>query len=285
MGASDPLNPYPSKPRITYRSDGTFKLVVFSDVHYGEAQHLSWGPLQDVHSDKVMRQALKAEGPNFVVINGDLITGDGTHRLVRQTLYTTSDSKTSDTFKENATSYIDVLLRPLIDTKIPFATTFGNHDNHRNISHRAELERIQKVAPLGYTRQASSTVGGRGGEGNYWVPVYASSESECCFNLFVHMTATADTNARACGKGKSPSLVLWFFDSRGGTDSDGKALPDWVDESVVPWIQDQTRHMNEVWGDAVKTGRQALVFAHIPPSVISVDESLPSDTLTGYTEN
>lgn len=77
MASSDCLNPYPSKPRITYREDKTFKIVVFSDVHYGEAENLDWGPLQDVHSDRVMRLALEGEKPDFVVINGDLITGEG----------------------------------------------------------------------------------------------------------------------------------------------------------------------------------------------------------------
>jgi metallophosphoesterase superfamily enzyme len=71
------MDPYPDKPRITYRKDKTFKLVVFSDLHYGEAEDLSWGPQQDVNSARVMRLTLEAEKPDFVVINGDLITGDG----------------------------------------------------------------------------------------------------------------------------------------------------------------------------------------------------------------
>lgn len=83
-----------------------------------------------------------------------------------------------DTFKENSTSYIDILLEPLIDANIPFATTFGNHDNHVNISHLAEINRIQQVAPLAYTRAAPGSVGGKGGEGNYWVPVYADPKCE-----------------------------------------------------------------------------------------------------------
>ncbi|KIJ56977.1 hypothetical protein M422DRAFT_23111 [Sphaerobolus stellatus SS14] len=29
------LNPYPTKPRLTFNPDGTFKIVVFSDMHHG----------------------------------------------------------------------------------------------------------------------------------------------------------------------------------------------------------------------------------------------------------
>jgi metallophosphoesterase superfamily enzyme len=61
---------------VTYDSNGHFKLTVFSDLHYGEAEDLSWGPEQDRNSDIVMRTILKMDPPNYVVINGDLITGE-----------------------------------------------------------------------------------------------------------------------------------------------------------------------------------------------------------------
>jgi predicted MPP superfamily phosphohydrolase len=70
------LNPYPNKPRITFPSDGTFKLAVFSDLHFGENPWEDWGPEQDRKSLKVMTSMLALEKPDYVVINGDLITGD-----------------------------------------------------------------------------------------------------------------------------------------------------------------------------------------------------------------
>jgi hypothetical protein len=30
------MDPFPGKPRITYGQDGKFKVVVFSDLHFGE---------------------------------------------------------------------------------------------------------------------------------------------------------------------------------------------------------------------------------------------------------
>jgi hypothetical protein len=32
----DPLNPYPDGRRLTFNQDGTFKFVLFTDLHYGE---------------------------------------------------------------------------------------------------------------------------------------------------------------------------------------------------------------------------------------------------------
>jgi hypothetical protein len=36
--AGNDFNPYPDKPRLHFRPDGTFKITVFSDLHYGTAQ-------------------------------------------------------------------------------------------------------------------------------------------------------------------------------------------------------------------------------------------------------
>jgi DNA repair exonuclease SbcCD nuclease subunit len=71
---------------------------------------------------------------------------------------------------------VDTLLGPLMEAKTPFSSTHGNHDNHKNISHLDEILREGEVAGasgLSYTRRAPAGIGGEGGEGNYWVPVFA----------------------------------------------------------------------------------------------------------------
>lgn len=60
------LNPYPTKPRLTFKPDGTFKITVFSDLHYGENAWDTWGPQQDVNSSRLMRTVLADEKPDFV---------------------------------------------------------------------------------------------------------------------------------------------------------------------------------------------------------------------------
>ena len=86
---------------------------------------------------------------------------------------------------------------------------------------------------------------------------------------------------------KAPSLILWFFDSRGnaalcimfitvsahpglriGGFSEGAnstALPDWVDASVADWITLTVSQMDAAWGPAEQVARGSLVFVHIPP--------------------
>ncbi|ESK86704.1 calcineurin-like phosphoesterase [Moniliophthora roreri MCA 2997] len=239
----DELNPYPTKPKLTFRADGTFKVTVFSDLHFGENPWDTWGPEHDANSVQLMKSVLQDEKPDYAVLNGDLITGE-------------------NTFRENSTTLIDEIVGPLNDAKVPFSSTHGNHDNSHNITHMEEIEREQKVAPLSYTRAAPEGVGGTGGPGNYWVPVYATSEglAAYCHVLIVSLlTAPVDLE---------PVLILWFFDSRGGFEPgpDSSGVPDWVDESVAEWISTETAAMNAAWGPAENRG--ALAFVHIPPHLI-----------------
>ena len=67
---SDPidLNPYASKPRLMFKSDGTFKITVFSDLHYGENPWDDWGPQQDVNSTRLMNTVFTSEKPDYVSV-------------------------------------------------------------------------------------------------------------------------------------------------------------------------------------------------------------------------
>lgn len=60
------LDPYADKPRITFNGDGTFKLTIFSDVHFGENPWDAWGPEQDINTTALMKVLLKMEAPDYV---------------------------------------------------------------------------------------------------------------------------------------------------------------------------------------------------------------------------
>ncbi|KAG5651509.1 hypothetical protein H0H81_008374 [Sphagnurus paluster] len=216
------LEPYEGRRRITFKQDGTFKLTVFSDLHFGENPGDSTGPEKDANSTRVIRTILGRGGE---VINGDLTTGERT-------------------FAHNSTLLINQIVRPFVEANVPFATTQGNHDNQPNISHRQVIEHERSLTKLSYTRPAPDGIGGEGGPGNYWVPVYRNE------------------------KDKAPVLILWFFDSRGGVTSgdDSRPIPAYVDASVAQWIENETQAMNAAWGPASQ--RAAVAFVHIPPNTV-----------------
>ena len=62
------LNPYPNKPRLTFKADGTFKLTVFSDLHFGENPWEDWGPEHDRNSVSLIKKVLADEKPDYACV-------------------------------------------------------------------------------------------------------------------------------------------------------------------------------------------------------------------------
>jgi Calcineurin-like phosphoesterase len=162
------------------------------------AEDLDWGPIQDIRSEAVMNAVLSVESPQLTVLNGDLITGE-------------------NTFRENSSSYLDKVVRPLVNHGMTWASTYGNHDSDFNLSSEALLKRERRYRN---SRTQSMVSSSNAGVTNYYLPVYPSRKS--------------GSKAR-----RKPALLLWFFDSRGGSnyqelDDKGNQVPQpsWVDESV-----------------------------------------------------
>lgn len=95
-----------------------------------------------------MRSVLDDERPQLVVLNGDLVTGE-------------------NTFKENASDYVHQIVAPMLEHKIPWASTYGNHDSAFNLSRGALLGQEQKY-DLCLTRSDGPKLPGTT---NYWIIV------------------------------------------------------------------------------------------------------------------
>lgn len=136
------------KPTLHLRAL-TFKFAIFSDLHFGEDEH-SFGPGQDENSTQLMEWILELEHPHFVVLNGDLITGE-------------------NTYAHNATKYVDRIVEPLVRRKIPWASTYGNHDTSFNLSREGILAEEQKY-DLSLTQPGP--LDETDGVTNYHLPIY-----------------------------------------------------------------------------------------------------------------
>ncbi|KAF9525232.1 Metallo-dependent phosphatase-like protein [Crepidotus variabilis] len=226
LGAATPgeptiadLNPYPAKPRISFKSNNTFKLTVFSDLHFGENPWEDWGPAHDKSSVALMARILADEKPDFAVINGDLVTGE-------------------NTFRENVTLLLDQIAGPFNAAKQPFAVTFGNHDNEPNITHAEEIAHLQKVSPFTYVRAAPDGVGGDSGPANYWVPIYKKQSDKAPVLILWFFDSRGGFHLK-------PNSTV--------------GVPDWVDASVGDWIQSETIKMEAAWGPADSRAAVAFV--------------------------
>src|SRR5690606_25945100 len=126
-----------ARPPLSLTHDATFNIVIFSDLHFGEEEH-GWGIDQDINSTRVIRSVLRHEEPDFVVVNGDLITGE-------------------NTFRENSSAYVDQIVKPLLDSRTPWASTYGNHDSKFNLS-RESIYRAETRHRLCYTNQLDTSL-------------------------------------------------------------------------------------------------------------------------------
>jgi hypothetical protein len=91
-----------AKPELKCRADGTFKVVMFSDLHYSD-------PI-DPRTMAAMGTVLDKEKPDMVVIGGDCIAGGGcdTAQILKNAIRAVGE--------------------PMEQRKIPWAIVFGNHD-------------------------------------------------------------------------------------------------------------------------------------------------------------
>ena len=138
--------------KLRFNTDGKFKILVFADC---QDDNSPYQKMIDLMSD-----ALDNEKPDFVVFTGDnVVVG------------------TESNFRTGAQK----IIQPLIDRGIPYAYTFGNHDDERGLS----KEFMHSVyASLGYcmTYDAEPSLNGFG---NCNIPVYSSNGKDIAFNLWM----------------------------------------------------------------------------------------------------
>ena len=212
---------------LFFRSDGSFKLSIFSDMHFGMCKSpiryqfhptddlaaSSTGPAADASTVRVIGDVLDWENPDLVVLNGDLINGD-------------------TSYAHNASLYLDQIVQPMVDRNLTWASTYGNHDHSYPLNGSAIYQRERRFSG---SRTISMVNGSLAGPTNYYLPVHGCADCD-------------------------PELILWFFDSRGGSYNENDPQPNWVDESVVNWFTETNDALVSKYNRTIPS----LAFAHIP---------------------
>ena len=179
--------------QLRFGSDGKFKIVQFTDVHW-----VAGNPASEEASVR-MNEVLEAEKPDFVIYTGDLIYG------------------------RPATEGLDKALEPVVSRNIPFAVTWGNHDDEQGMT-REQLSDYIQAKPNNLT----GTVEGLPGVTNYILPVRSSDGAKDAAVMYV--LDCHSYSGRKDVKGYDwikPEQVEWFRrESAGYTDRNGgKPLP------------------------------------------------------------
>jgi len=190
------------KPVLKFNADKKFKIVQFTDVHwiYNDAR-------SEVAGER-MNEILDAEKPDLVIYTGDII------------------------FAKPAKEAMDKALEPVVSRNIPFALTWGNHDDEQGMT-RQELYEYVKDLPTNLT----STVEGITGVTNYILPVKSND-------------------------GKKDATVLYVFDSN--SYSTLKQVTDgygWIALDQINWyVKSSQAYTAQNGGKPLPS----LAFFHIP---------------------
>lgn len=103
-------------PALTFNSDGTFKIVQFTDTHFIPNDSRS-----DIALERI-NEVLDLEKPDLVVVTGDILYGRPADEAYR------------------------IVLGAISDHKVPFVITFGNHDREHQLSN-TQLYDIARSIP------------------------------------------------------------------------------------------------------------------------------------------
>ncbi|MDF9829635.1 metallophosphoesterase family protein [Parabacteroides sp. PF5-6] len=189
------------QPPLQYNTNGKFKIVQFTDVHYIHGDARSAAAIERIN------EVVDAERPDLVIFTGDVIFGEPAEEGIRY------------------------VLKQVSDKKIPFAVTFGNHDDEHGLS-REELLRIIQTLPYNMT----GTVEGLSGVSNFILPIQSSD-------------------------GGKEANILYCFDSNSYSQLEGIGGYDYIKFDQIQWYRENSkRYTQKNNGSPIPS----LAFFHIP---------------------
>lgn len=189
------------KPVLKFDKTGKFKIVQFTDVHY-----IAGNPKADIAVTRI-NDVLNAEKPDLVLFTGDVIFGTPAEESYR------------------------TIMNLVADKQIPFAVTFGNHDDEQGMSRKQLFELLQT-----YTGNLTDSVVGVSGASNFILPILSSD-------------------------GKEKDCLLYGFDSHAYSQLKGVKGYDYIKQDQIDWYRKESRQSTLANGG---TPIPAIAFFHIP---------------------
>lgn len=191
--------------KLRFRSDGTFTIIQFTDMHIKNGIE----PEKDVQTLAVIQQLIASQKPDLIVLTGDVISS-----------YDTEDQEAA--FRR--------AIADVVQSGIPFAVIYGNHDSEKGIT-RQRLNEVLKEYGNNLSEDGPKDIHG---VGNYALTVAGSASEE-------------DT------------AVLYFFDS-GDSAPESVGGYEWIHPDQVHWYCSESNKLAQKNGSALP----GLAFFHIP---------------------
>ena len=130
------------KPKLRFREDGTFRVVMMSDLQESAKY--------DPKSLRSVEALLEECNPDLVVLGGDNCNG---HEIGSE---------------EDLIAFLNIFTAPMEKRKIPYVHVFGNHDHEAPIP-IARQQEIYESYPMCISEHTDQSVHGKS---NFMLPVY-----------------------------------------------------------------------------------------------------------------
>jgi|GEM_PF-58522 len=195
---------------------GKFKIVQFTDLHWISGK--SYERTND-STIALMESVIGREHPDFVIITGDVVVSSG------------------------AEKGWDEVTKPMIDARVPFAITFGNHDPESDMTKEQILKKLQSM-PYNVTYNADDKISG---VGNCTLPVMSSD-------------------------GNDYKWILYLFDSHDYPKNRMFGYYDWIKNDQIQWYRD----MRDFYISKAGKVLPSVAFFHIPLPEYTTDLGISS---------
>lgn len=156
---------YGQKPILKFNSDGNFKIIQFTDVHYKKLMKESEVAIQ------LINEVLDTEKPDLVVFTGDVI------------------------WAKPVLEGLDDVFDPVSKRGIPWAYVFGNHDDEFGVS-RQQLMDYASQKPYCLAQAGDKSLSG---VGNYILEVRSAAKPDSIGSLLYFFDSGAYTPIKKIG--------------------------------------------------------------------------------------
>ncbi|MFC5406268.1 metallophosphoesterase family protein [Cohnella soli] len=191
---------------LKFRENGTFKIVQFTDMHIKDGRI---EPEKDDRTLTLMQSIMAEQKPDLIVLTGDVISS-----------YDVEDQE--KTFRR--------AIAGVVQTGIPFAVIYGNHDSEKGIT-RQRLNEIVKEYASNLTEDGPEDIHG---VGNYILTVAGSRNDEA-------------------------AAIMYFFDS-GDSAPEPIGGYEWIHPDQVQWYRMESTKLAQKNSGPLP----GLAFFHIP---------------------
>ena len=213
-----------AKPTLKFKTDGTFKVLLMSD--------LQDGPKMDARTKALSEQLIETEKPDFVVIDGDCISGGRSRQDI-------------NTMKQAMSEVASVFEQHMI----PWAVVLGNHDTevaNRFPFTREDAIKIYMKYPYNLNKPGPKNIHG---SGNDCLLINDSANRKPLFDIWL-----LDSGMYA------PKKILNFTKGLKDVKGDnGWHKYEWIHTDQVIWYYDNSVKLEKRYGAKIP----GLMFFHI----------------------